>query len=512
MILNATTKSIRVVLGEAKTTTDCDVTTSYGDTTGQFFLPGNNETVTNGTTPVTIVSAPPANTQRSVQEITVHNNDTVDHTVILQLLVSATVYIFREETIPVNGTFIYSPDGGAVTTAIQPAILLESGSAGVKISALPAFSLTTPPDGSEKAPIVEAGATTAITSAQLYTLFTNWLNYVATNPLAAPTTTSNGLSIDFEAGTGGSVSGDGGNLALSAGSAQTSGSGGELDIQTGGGKGAAGDGGSLFISTGLGAGSGQGGPISIAAAAGGATGTGGNVNLYGGSGGGTSGDGGAIGLAAGAATTVGNGGGVSIFAGNGGATSGDGGSIVVLAGTTPTSGKGGEIDLTSGAGVGDLGGPVNVSSANMSGSFATGSAFLFSGNIVSGSGQSGDSGVGSGNSDTGTSGTTFIYTGDAAGGTANSGPTQISSGASAGGTTGNVDITTGNAATGNSGNITLNIGTAGSTRGTIVMTGMTDASGGSTGTLKNAPHAADPSIWIKTTVNGTVVAIPAWTV
>lgn len=113
MILDSSLKSIRVVLLEAKTTTDCDVTASYADQTGAGFLPGANDTVTNGTTPVTLVSAPGTGGQRSVQEITFHNNDTVTHTVILQLDDNATIRIFREATVAAGSDFTYAP-GSAV--------------------------------------------------------------------------------------------------------------------------------------------------------------------------------------------------------------------------------------------------------------------------------------------------------------------------------------------------------------------------------------------------------------
>jgi hypothetical protein len=109
MILDSALKSIRVVLGEVITTSNCDCTASYADQTGAGFLPGANDTVTNGTTPVTLVAAPGGGAQRSVQEITVHNNDTVPHTVILQYDDNGTIRIFRDATVPAGGDFAYSP-------------------------------------------------------------------------------------------------------------------------------------------------------------------------------------------------------------------------------------------------------------------------------------------------------------------------------------------------------------------------------------------------------------------
>jgi len=103
MILNSTLKSIRVVLGEATTTNECDVTASWGDYAGTQFVPGAADASTNGTTPVEIVAAPGASEQRLCQEITVFNADTVLHTVILQLDNNGTIRVFRHQEIPVGG-------------------------------------------------------------------------------------------------------------------------------------------------------------------------------------------------------------------------------------------------------------------------------------------------------------------------------------------------------------------------------------------------------------------------
>ena len=120
MILDATTKSLTIVLGEAKTTTDCDLTASWGDQTLDEFVPGNNTLVSNGTSSVTVVPAPAvAGIQRQVQEVTAYNNDTVSHTLFLREHDGANTRVILEATLAPGASFRYPqssvPTGGTVT-------------------------------------------------------------------------------------------------------------------------------------------------------------------------------------------------------------------------------------------------------------------------------------------------------------------------------------------------------------------------------------------------------------
>lgn len=113
MILDTTSKSIQIILGEAKTTNDCDITASFADSvSGTTFVPAANDLTSNGTTAVTVVAAPASSTQRSVQEIRLHNNDTVTHTVTLRLDNSGTFRTVMVRTIPAGSDFLYAPDIG----------------------------------------------------------------------------------------------------------------------------------------------------------------------------------------------------------------------------------------------------------------------------------------------------------------------------------------------------------------------------------------------------------------
>jgi len=298
MILDATTKTIEVVLEGAITTNQLDVTAGYADSfPGGGFVPGEQDTSTNGATPVTAVSAPPANVQRMVNEIRVYNKDTVTHTVTIQLNNNGTRRVLQSEPCAPGAVVVYAPSGGTLTDrAPLDFVELESGSTPVKISAMTAFNLALPPTGAEVLPIVEGSANQKITLEQLYTLFANWLNYIAANPL-------NGASP--------------GAVFIQAGTAS-------------GGSGS--DGGSADIEGGVGDGAGAGGDAILAAGTGGASaGAGGAVNVNAGNDGGSGGGGGNL-----------------VFGAGQGTSSDNGGGVFVVGGTAAGSGTGGEVRFTSG--------------------------------------------------------------------------------------------------------------------------------------------------------------------
>src|ERR1035437_10600569 len=80
MYLDATNKSISIVLGEARGAADCDITVSYEDLTPTTFVSGAHDLVSNGTTPVVVVAAPADATARRVRELNLYNNDNISHT------------------------------------------------------------------------------------------------------------------------------------------------------------------------------------------------------------------------------------------------------------------------------------------------------------------------------------------------------------------------------------------------------------------------------------------------
>ncbi len=99
LVLDATSKSLRMVLGEAHTTNPVDFTVAYADATATTFTEGGGPAQSNGTTNTELLAAPGASTQRVVKDITIFNNDTVSHVVTLYYRVTATDYVFYKETL-----------------------------------------------------------------------------------------------------------------------------------------------------------------------------------------------------------------------------------------------------------------------------------------------------------------------------------------------------------------------------------------------------------------------------
>jgi len=112
MILAATTESIEAVLVAAATTTNPVYHVSYADLTVSTFVAGAFNGALNGTTSVTIVSAPAASTQRQVKYLSIFNADTVAHTVIVRHDTSGTERVMVRVALPVNSTLTWTPDAG----------------------------------------------------------------------------------------------------------------------------------------------------------------------------------------------------------------------------------------------------------------------------------------------------------------------------------------------------------------------------------------------------------------
>ena len=76
LILDSTTKTVKLNLTAAITTTNPDFTVGYVDVSSSGMAEGANDGAATGVTDVTIVSAPAASTRRIVKYITVYNKDT----------------------------------------------------------------------------------------------------------------------------------------------------------------------------------------------------------------------------------------------------------------------------------------------------------------------------------------------------------------------------------------------------------------------------------------------------
>lgn len=110
LILDATTKTFEIDMDEALTTSQLDVMVCYVDilTSDQSVSAfGNQDSATNSTTAVTILSAPAAGHTRTVKYMSVYNKDTVDHNVTIQLNNNATLRIIHKVLLLVGETLEY---------------------------------------------------------------------------------------------------------------------------------------------------------------------------------------------------------------------------------------------------------------------------------------------------------------------------------------------------------------------------------------------------------------------
>lgn len=86
---------LRLALGEPIATAQCSVYVGFRTVTSTTFTPANNFTSSNGTSNVIIVSDPgAAGTSKIIDYISIHNADTIPHTIILQESTSGVV-VFR---------------------------------------------------------------------------------------------------------------------------------------------------------------------------------------------------------------------------------------------------------------------------------------------------------------------------------------------------------------------------------------------------------------------------------
>jgi hypothetical protein len=112
MILDTTSKSLRVYLGSAATTTNPVFSAAYVDHTTSSCTPGANDGAADNTTAVTVVAAPASSTQRQVKAIDVWNGDTISHQVTVELLNSATQRTLIRATLEPMASLHWAPDAG----------------------------------------------------------------------------------------------------------------------------------------------------------------------------------------------------------------------------------------------------------------------------------------------------------------------------------------------------------------------------------------------------------------
>ena len=165
LVLDGTTKTIQAVMSGAAATSNPDFTVAYADSTSSSLTEGSNDGALNGTTAVTLVSAPSASTRRIVKWLTIQNKDTAAVTVTVTFNNStgpttrqiAKVTLQPNDTWTTDGTFDANGNmktvAGTVNLATQvtgtlpvanggTGVTTSTGSGSVVLSTSP--TLTTP--------------------------------------------------------------------------------------------------------------------------------------------------------------------------------------------------------------------------------------------------------------------------------------------------------------------------------------------------------------------------------
>ena len=165
LVLDGTTKTIQAVMSGAAATSNPDFTVAYADSTSSSLTEGSNDGALNGTTAVTLVSAPSASTRRVVKWLTIQNKDTAAVTVTVTFNNStgpttrqiAKVTLQPNDTWTTDGTFDSNGNmktvAGTVNLATQvtgtlpvanggTGVTTSTGSGSVVLSTSP--TLTTP--------------------------------------------------------------------------------------------------------------------------------------------------------------------------------------------------------------------------------------------------------------------------------------------------------------------------------------------------------------------------------
>lgn len=146
IILDTTTKTIKVNMTGAAATTNPDFAVAYADNNGTVFTEGASDGVLNGTTDVTIVASPAASTRRLVKDIRIENRDTAAVTLNIKYDNNATQRTIAGVTLGVGDTWTlsgtYDTNGGLKNTSISAGDTLTSE--GVLINS--ATAKTTPVD------------------------------------------------------------------------------------------------------------------------------------------------------------------------------------------------------------------------------------------------------------------------------------------------------------------------------------------------------------------------------
>ena len=197
LVLDTTTKTIKVAMSGAAATSNPEFTVAYADSTSSSLTEGALDGALNGTTDVTVVSAPAASTRRVIKWITIENKDTASVTLTVKYDNNGTQRIIANVTLAVGDT--WTTDGtfsntGALKTALSgvgsgtvTSVALSGGTTGLTVSGSP---ITTSGTITLAGTLAVANGGTGITS--FGSGVATWLGTPSSSNLAAAVTDETG--------------------------------------------------------------------------------------------------------------------------------------------------------------------------------------------------------------------------------------------------------------------------------------------------------------------------------
>lgn len=120
LVLDTTTKTIKVSMSGVPATTNPNFVVTYADTNGAYFTEGANDGALSGTADVTLVAAPASGYRRVIKYMTIENRDTAAVTLTIKYDNNGTQRILDQVTLQVGDAWstegTYDANGNLKTT------------------------------------------------------------------------------------------------------------------------------------------------------------------------------------------------------------------------------------------------------------------------------------------------------------------------------------------------------------------------------------------------------------
>jgi len=107
LVLDTTSKSLKINLGEGVLVTELEFTVSYGDVDSSSLIEGEYSGITSGTASTLLCPAPASGKRRVIRNITLFNNDSITHAAWIKLLDGSDYYIIAKKVLTTNAQWAF---------------------------------------------------------------------------------------------------------------------------------------------------------------------------------------------------------------------------------------------------------------------------------------------------------------------------------------------------------------------------------------------------------------------